>query len=141
MGAFADLLQEMADLVEAVSGLTRIKVPGNGDQMAAQALGGGFVITFDGGTDTGEERGRHRVIDEHDCTVDLWYLIDHNDQLTTQKTALDDVIAVRNALYPPSRDLTAASPTSFAWAFDNEAGGEVMHVAISTTLKHITAVS
>ena len=137
MGAYADLLQEIADLVEAVSGLTRIKVPGNGEQMAAQALNGGFVIAFDGGADTGEERGRARVIDEHDCTIDLWYLIDHNDQLTTQKAALDDVIAVRDALYPTNRALTGATPTAFAWSFDNEAGGEVMHVAISTTLKHI----
>lgn len=141
MGAYADLLQEMADLVEAVSGLTRIKLPGDGTEIPAQAMNGGFVVRFTSGSDTDLERGRATVRDEHECAIHLWYLADHRDQLTTEKTALDDVIAIRNALYPTGRSLTGATPTGFSWDLSTEAGGEVLRVTVSTTLQHSTTVS
>ena len=139
MGAYADLLTSMVALVEAVTGLTRFTGPSAGDGIPAQALGGGFTCRFTGGSDTDKMRNRANVRDEHDCEIVLWYLADHNDTLVTEKTALDHVIDVRNALYP--RGIAGVATTAFGWTVDTVGGGEVIKATISTTLEHTTAIT
>jgi hypothetical protein len=140
MAAYATLLQELVDLVEGVSGLSRVLVPVS-DQAPAQALGGGFTVHLTGGADTGDLRGRSLVRDEHNAEIVLWYLADHNDRLATEKTALDDVISIRDAVYPSSRAITGATPTAWSYSLDVVAGGEVLRSAISLTLEHTTPVN
>ncbi|MCP4069851.1 MAG: hypothetical protein GY741_16385 [Phycisphaeraceae bacterium] len=141
MGAYADLLQELVDAVEAVTGLARFKGPMDGSGVPATALDGAFVVRFSGGADTDDQRGRSNVYDEHDAQITCWYQLDHNDRLATDKAALDDVIAIRNAIYPRDGTLTGTHVASFGYSMSAEGGGEVLRVEISTTLHHTTAVS
>jgi len=139
VAAYATLLQDLATLVDAVTGLDRVKIPVS-DLVPAQVLGGGFTVRLTGGSDTAEMRSRARVRDSHDAEIVLWYLIDHNDAMATDKAALDDLVAVRNALYT-SGAISAAVVSAWAYGLSVAAGGEILRAEITITLEHTTSVS
>jgi len=141
MAAYSDLLTELTDMVEAVTGLTRHKGPIDGSSVPSQALDGAFVARFAGGGDTGEQRGARHAYDEHSAVIWLWYALDHNDRLPTDKTALDHVLAIRDAMYARGVNLTGTSVTGWTYEMGTEAGGEILKVEINANLQHSTAVS
>jgi hypothetical protein len=85
-------------------------------------------------------RNRAFVRDDHDALITLWYLIDHNDAMATEKLALDDLISVRDAAYAPGA-IAGAVATSWGYTVGIEAGGEVLRLEISVTFTHTTEVS